>query len=367
VRILIAPDAFKGTLSASQAAAAIAQGWQSSRPAAELIQRPISDGGAGFVDALASALGLEIQRTPVSDSFGAITDAKWCRHGSTAYLEVAQVVGLDRGTNVLRATSFGVGELLLAAIAAGATEIVVGLGGTNVNDAGAGMFAALGARAVDAAGFEVSLRSGPLPLGSIHAVDLSEPERTLQGVSLRAATDVEVPLLGPRGATYGFAPQKGAMAPDLLRLETALSVFASACGRRSDGKDAAVALGAGAAGGLGFALLRLGAQRVAGIEHVLDASDLNLSQMDLVVTGEGALDWQSMQGKSVAGVARRCLEMGIPVVAIAGRIDITARERSEMGLDAAYSVSELVGESESMLDPAASLSRVAARVARTWS
>jgi len=266
----------------------------------------------------------------------------------------------------LRATSTGLGELIVGALAAGAREIVVGLGGTNVNDGGAGMLGALGARAVDAGGRPVALDSGPLPLRDIASVDLSAAVERLSGCRLVVASDVDVPLLGPRGATYGFAAQKGAGADDLSVLEASLATFSAACGRRADGKDAAVALGAGAAGGLGFALLRLGAERVPGIDFVLDASDLPIVRVDLVVTGEGALDWQSMRGKAVSGIARRCLEHGVPVIAIAGRVDITARERSEMGIDATYSMTELVGEDLAMSQPAASLAAAAERVARTW-
>ncbi len=366
MRILIAPDAFKGTLTAAEATRAIALGWRNTRPEADLIERPVSDGGPGFVDALAAALTVPIRMTTVTNAFGHEVDAHWCIEGATAYLESAQVVGLSLGTDIWRATSVGVGQLLLAAIAAGAQEVVVGLGGTNLNDGGAGMLAALGAFATDGAGCPVPLDQGPRRLETVTAVDVTTPLRHLRGVRIRVATDVDVPLLGPRGATHGFAPQKGALAADLEILERALGAFSAGCGRREDGKDAAVALGAGAAGGLGFALLHLGAARVAGIDHVLDHSDLNISAMDLVVTGEGTLDWQSMQGKTVAGLARRCLQAGVPVIAIAGRVDITARERSEMGLDATYSVTEMAGESATWSDPAAALALVASRVARTW-
>lgn len=366
MRILIAPDDFKGTLPAAAAAAAIAEGWLRTRPATSCQLRPLSDGGPGFVAALAVARDVPLRTVSTRDAFGRRVEAHWCLAQGTAFLEVAEVVGLHLGADVMHASSTGVGDLIAAALDAGAHEIVIGLGGTNVNDAGAGLLAALGARALDANGSPVDLASGPLPLSAVAAVDLSEPLRRLAGVRVVAATDVDVPLLGPRGATYGFAPQKGALDVDLLRLETALATFSRACGRRADGKDAAVVLGAGAAGGLGYALLRLGAERVAGIEFVLDVSDLDLTAVDLVVTGEGALDWQSMRGKVVSGVASRCLQAGIPVIAIAGRVDITARERSEMGLDAAYSVSELVGEREALATPTEALAAAAARVARTW-
>lgn len=366
MRILIAPDDFKGTLTASQAATAIADGWARTRPDTEFALRPVSDGGPGFVAALAAARDVPVRMARAQDSFGRPVDAQWCVAGATAYLEVAQVVGLHTGADVLHATSFGVGELIREALGAGVQEIVIGLGGTNVSDGGAGLMAALGATAVDASGRTLSLDLGPLALSTVVAVDLEGPLGLVSTTRLTVATDVDVPLLGPRGATYGFAPQKGALDADLLRLETAMAAFAAACGRRDDGKDAAVALGAGAAGGLGFALLRLGGTRVAGIECVLESSDLALDGVDLIVTGEGALDWQSMRGKAVTGVAKRGLDRGIPVIAIAGRVDITARERSEMGLDAAYSVSEMEGEDAALALPAEALAAAAARVARTW-
>lgn len=366
MRILIAPDDFKGTLSATEAAVAIVEGWSQTRPGTEFHVRPVSDGGPGFVAALATARSVDVRHIEVENSFGAPVDAAWCVAGDTAYLEVAQAVGLQFGADVMHAQSRGIGELVRAAVEAGCRELVLGLGGTNVNDAGAGMLAALGATATDATGDPVPLDLGPLPLCHAASVDLTVPLQLLADCTVRIATDVDVPLLGPRGATYGFAPQKGGLDPDLVRLESALAAFAAACGRRADGKDAAVALGAGAAGGLGFALLRLGADRVPGIDFVLDSSDLDLDGVDLIVTGEGSLDWQSMRGKAISGVAQRGLRRGIPVVAIAGRVEITARERSEMGLDAAYSVTEFEGDERALGQPADALTATAARVARTW-
>lgn len=366
MRILIAPDDFKGTLSAPEAAAAIAAGWRRTRPDADLLERPVSDGGAGFVYALASARGVPLRTVNTSDAFGRPIAALWCLDGGTAYIEAAQVVGLHLGCDIRRASSAGVGGVVAAAVRAGAHTVVVGLGGTNVNDAGAGMLGALGAIAHDVTGASIPLDAGPSPLAGVATVDLSAPAAVLAGVELIVATDVDVPLLGPRGATYGFAGQKGAAEADLEGLEGALAAFARACGRRDDGRDAAVALGAGAAGGLGFALMRIGATRVPGIEYVLAASRLDLHGVDLVVTGEGCLDWQSMRGKAVSGVAAMAQAAGVPTIALAGRIDITARERSEMGLDGAYSVSELVGAEASFADPAQALTETAARVARTW-
>lgn len=366
MRILIAPDGFKGTMTAAAAADAIADGWRSTTPDVKVRLRPLSDGGPGFVLAIARARDAALRVERVRASLGGSTDAAWCLDGSRAYVEVAQAVGLQFGTDVVHATSAGVGELLLAARASGATSVVVGLGGSNVNDGGAGMLGALGARAWDAHGARVPLDRGPLALRSIAKVDLTECMVALDGVELIAATDVDVPLLGPRGATFGFAPQKGAIDAQLLELESVMQRFAEACGRRDDGKDASVALGAGAAGGLGFALLRVGAERRPGIDTVWDESGIALDGVDLIVTGEGALDWQSQRGKVVSGVARRGIERGIPVVALCGRVDMARRERMELGLAAAYSMSDLEGEDVAMHRPIETLRALAARVARTW-
>ncbi len=366
MRILVAPDAFKGTLDADEVALAIASGWRRARPNHDLQLKPLSDGGPGFVRAMALAHGVPLRELRARHSLGGVVDARWTLSGDTAYLESAQVVGLSRGLDVLAAHSSGVGELLLAALDAGARRVVLGLGGTNVTDAGAGLLSSLGAIAVSAVGDPVPLDRGPLPLARVTAVDLGRPLARLAGVDVVVASDVDVPLLGPRGAVFGFAAQKGASDEQLPELEAALAAFADACGRRGDGRDAAVMLGSGAAGGLGFSLLRLGARRLPGIDLVWDESGIDLTDVDLVITGEGSLDWQSLQGKVISGVARRAQERGIPVIAIAGRVVITPRERVDMGLDAAYSVSEMFGESRSLGEPAQALADAAERLVRTW-
>ena len=366
VRILIAPDDFKGTLSAAEAAAAIASGWKRTKPAADLIERPLSDGGPGFVEAIAHARGLAVQQTVVRHALGMHVQATWCADGSTAYVEAAQAVGLEFGRDVLRASSYGLGELLAAVRKTEVRRIVVGLGGTCVNDGGAGMLAALGAVATTNNGSPCPLDEGPGALRSIASIDLSAPVAVFDGIELIVATDVDVPLLGPRGATYGFAPQKGAIDLQLVELESAMQRLSDAVGRRADGKDAAVALGAGAAGGLGFALIRLGATRVPGIDTVWAESDIDLTGVDLILTGEGTLDWQSQRGKVVSGVAQRGMNAGIPVVALCGQVEMARRERTETGLAGAYGMVELVGEEAAFDRPAESLATLAERVARTW-
>ena len=366
MRLLIAPDGFKGTLRADEAAAAIARGWRRARPTHELVERPLSDGGPGFVHAMASARGVEVRHTGTRHAVEGLVDAAWCIDGTTAFLEAAQVVGVDRGLDVQRATSIGLASIVRDAIAAGARTIVVGLGGTACVDGGAGLLAGLGATAHDSLGESVPLDAGPSALSRIATVDLEPALRLLADVELVAAVDVDVPLLGARGAVLGFAPQKGARAEDLPALEAAIATFAAACGRRADGKDAAVMLGAGAAGGLGFALLRLGGVRASGLRRVWDDSRIDLDGIDLVITGEGSLDWQSLEGKVVAGVAMRAQERGIPVIAIAGRVLITPRERIDLGLDAAYSLTDMFGEERATSDAAGALADAAERLVRTW-
>ncbi len=223
---------------------------------------------------------------------------------------------------------------MAAALADGARRIVVGVGGTGTCDGGAGLLAALGASA-DPAG---SLDRGGAPLADVAGLELDPALATLAGCALEVATDVDVPLLGPRGAARGFAPQKGATPEQVEQLEVAMNHWAALLGRSADGRSAAVALGAGAGGGLGAALIRLGARRVPGIGTVLGAADLDelLRGVDLVITGEGSFDWQSLRGKVVAGVAQAALTHAVPVVVLAGRVEVGRREWVAAGVAAAF-------------------------------
>ncbi len=366
MRILLSPDDFKGTLSADDAARAIATGWRAKRLSDDVLVKPLSDGGPGFVAAIAASRAVATRTTTTVHALGGAVEAQWCLAGDTAYLEAAQVLGLDRGTDIWHATSCGLADVLADALAAGAHRIVVGLGGTCVNDGGAGMLEGLGAIATARAGQPLAVSGDVTQLAMAGAIDLAPARGLFREVALVAATDVDVPLLGPRGATHGLAKQKGATAEDLPMLEDALAAFAAACARREDGKDASVMLGAGAAGGVGFALLALGATRESGFDTVWRESEIDLAGVDLVITGEGRLDWQSMRGKVVSGVAKRAQQAGVPVLAIAGDVTITPRERSEMGLDAAYSLTEWFGAERAVQEPAQCLAEAATRLVRTW-
>jgi glycerate kinase len=379
MRVLIAPDKFAGTLSAVAAAAAIAAGWRRTAPGDELVEVPLADGGPGFVDVLHATLGGELLPVRVAGPAHTPVAASVLVVAGTAYLETAQACGLHlvpEPRDPRETTTYGVGELLLAARDAGARRVVLGLGGSGTNDAGAGMLAALGARAVDVDGRDATtlLAAGGASLRRVASVALRPALDALDGVELVAASDVDNPLLGLRGATNGFGPQKGADQAAVMELEGALESFARAVGRRSDGKDPAVALGAGAAGGLGFALLHLGATRVPGIATVLDTVDLagRVAAADLVLTGEGAFDWQSLRGKVVSGVAEAALAQGRGCVVLAGRVDVGRREYLAVGVSGAYAVLDDLRDrglphDEAFTHPAASLAALAERVARTWS
>jgi len=379
MRVLIAPDKFAGTLTAVEAAAAIAEGWRRTAPADQLVEVPLADGGPGFVDVLHAALGGELVDVRVSGPLGEPVDAEVLVVAGTAYVESAQACGLHlvpEPRDPRATTTYGVGELLLAARDAGALRVVVGLGGSGTNDAGAGLLAALGARAVDVDGADVTdlMRRGGGGLRRIAAVDLRPALVAVAGLELVVASDVDNPLLGLRGATNGFGPQKGADDATVMELEGSLESFARAVGRRADGKDPAVALGAGAAGGLGYAVLHLGAARVPGIATVLDTVDLagHVGRADLVLTGEGAFDWQSLHGKVVSGVAEAALAQGRGCVVLAGRVDVGRREYLAVGVSGAYAVLDDLRDrglpaDEAFAHPAARLADLAERAARTWS
>ncbi|MGZ4428195.1 MAG: glycerate kinase family protein [Nocardioidaceae bacterium] len=364
MRVLIAPDKFAGTLTAVEAAQAIAAGWHRQAPADELELVPMADGGPGFVDVLHASLGGELLAVTVTGPYGAPVPATVLRCGSTAYVECAQACGLhltpaaDRDPE--RATTYGVGELLLAAVAAGATELVVGLGGSGTNDAGAGMLAALGATGTP----PEAMRGGPRGFADLAAVDLAAARARLSGVRLVAASDVDNPLLGLIGATNVFGPQKGVAADRLQAVDALLERFAAATDRKT-----ALAKGAGAAGGLGFGLLLLGAERAPGVEVVVDAVRLaeKAARADLVVTGEGAFDFSSRSGKVPYGVAAVAAHALQPCIALAGQVLVGSREMRALGVESAYAVVDLVGEEAAFADPAGSLAALAERTARTWS
>jgi glycerate kinase len=292
----------------------------------------------------------------------------------TAYVESAQAAGLHLIASERRdpgiTTTYGVGELIAAAIDEGAARIIVGLGGSATNDGGAGLLGALGATATrDGQPAQDVLRTGGAGLTALDSVDLTPARGRVQAVELIAATDVDNPLLGIRGASAGFGPQKGADDVKVIELDDALVHFSKLIGRGTDGRDPAVALGAGAAGGMGYALLCLGATRVSGIDTVLTEIGLEqqIAASDLVITGEGSFDWQSLRGKAVTGVAAAATLYARPCIVLAGRVGIGRREYAAAGVSEAFSVEENEGSLEAaMARPVEGLEALAQRVARTW-
>ncbi|MBB6626449.1 glycerate kinase [Nocardioides sp. KIGAM211] len=360
MRILVAPDKFAGTLTAVEAAEAIAEGWRRRRPDDELDLAPMADGGPGFVDVLHAALGGELLAVTVRGPFGDPVPATILVDGATAYVESAQACGLhlsgkDRPED---GSTYGVGELVAAAVDAGATRVVVGLGGSGTNDGGAGLLAGLGAIG------DRPLDAGPAALPGITTVDLSAARARVADVELVAASDVDNPLTGLFGAIKVFGPQKGVPDERLPGLDAVLEELAVAVDRRTS-----LEKGAGAAGGLGYGLLLLGATREPGIDLVAGAVRLaeRARAVDLVITGEGAFDFSSRSGKVPYGVATIANEALRPCVAVAGQVLVGSREMRALGVESAYSLVDLVGEERSFGDPAGALAEVAERVARTWS
>ncbi len=363
MRVVVAPDKFAGTLTAVEAAAAIVAGWARWAPGDELVPAPMSDGGPGFVEVLHAALGGDLHAVTVSGPFGEDVPATVLVTGASAYVESAQAVGLhliaEGQRDPERASTRGVGELVGHALAAGATRLVVGLGGSGTNDGGAGLLAALGATATGG-----SLVAGPAGLADLGAVDVRAALERTAGVEIVIAGDVDNPLLGITGATKSYGPQKGLSEERLVVVDAWLQRFADLTDRKLAG-----AKGSGAAGGLGFALALLGGVRRPGVELVAEATGLSekLRGADLVLTGEGSFDFSSRSGKVPYGVAEVAARELVPCVALAGRVLVGAREMRAMGVESAYAMVDLLGEGRALAEPAAALADLAQRVARTWS
>jgi glycerate kinase len=373
MRIVVCPDKFAGTLSASEAASAIAQGWQDFAPETQVTLIPISDGGFGFLDSISCALSLKTEPVVVRGMLGQVIPVEYAFDQQTAYIEVAQPIGLhliqSSSQTAQVVSSYGVGELIKAAIEKGITKIVIGLGGTATSDGGAGALAALGAVAFDSQGIEIdALEKGTIELLNISRIDLSRVEDLLSNITIEVLTDVENPFLGARGAAKVFSLQKGATEKQIQEIEDSLTHFAQLIGKRKDGKNPAVALGAGAAGGLGFALIRIGAVRSAGIERIISILGLKkaIEQADLVITGEGKFDWQSLDGKAVTGISRTAMSLGKATVVMAGQVEIGRRDWQTIGVSGAFSMADFSSLAESFEDPSGTLKRLSARVARTW-
>lgn len=342
-KILLVPDSFKGTLSSRQVCQVMAGQLRRFFPQAQVKSIPVADGGEGSVEAFLAAAGGERRTRTVTGPFGEPVEAFYgiLGDGRTAVIEMAACAGLplaEGRLNPERATTYGVGELLLAAKEAGCTKAILGLGGSCTNDGGVGAAAALGAKFTRADGTAFVPTGGTL--GEIAALDVSPVAQALQGMELTAMCDIDNPLYGEAGAAAVFAPQKGADAAMVARLDAGLRHLGQVSARCL-GRDFSHLPGAGAAGGLGFGMAAFcGAQLRMGIDAVLDAVgfDSLLPGTDMVFTGEGKIDSQSARGKVVSGVAARCRKAGVPVVAVVGQIDQGFEEMYQQGLTAVFSI-----------------------------
>ena len=371
MRIVVAPQEYKGTLTCEEATAAIAEGVRRTVPGADIEMVPMPDGGPGTVRAIVAMNAGETRSCRVRGPLGRPVDASWASmRDGTAIIEMAAASGLgllaegDRDARM--ATTYGVGELVTEALASGGRRLIIGLGGSATNDGGAGMAAALGARLLDASG--EGIPPGGVALARLDRIDASGLDSRIAGASVIGASDVTNPLCGPEGASYVYGPQKGASPEAVGELEAALENYARVIER-----DLGVAVrdvpGAGAAGGLGAGIIVfLGAEIRPGVDVVAEVVRLRarLDGADLVVTGEGRLDGQTRYGKTVAGVARLASEAGVPVIVVPGALG----PGWEWALSVAVTVEPVVG-GQAITVPAPSeagerLSETAARAIKNW-
>lgn len=365
--VVIAPDKFKGTLSAAQVAGHVAAGLERARPEVRALCVPVADGGEGTVEA-AVAAGYRRVEIGVRGPAGGPVTASLAFDGTTAIIEAAQACGLTLlppgQLAPLTATSRGVGELILAAARMRARRIVLGLGGVATTDGGSGMVRALGVKLFDAAHHELPPGGGALR--DLSVLDVSDI-RDLTGIEFIVATDVDNPLLGPAGAAAVYGPHKGASPADVAVLEAGLSRWAEAADPKSQFRYMP---GAGAAGGIGFAAFAfLGAQVARGIGLLLDlmSFDRRLADASLVITGEGALDAQTLRGKAPAGVARAAAERGIPVVAVAGICSLDPGTLASTGIAHAYALTDIEPDlARCHAEAGPLLEQLAIRIAADW-
>lgn len=346
MHIIVAPDSYKDALSAREAVGAIAEGIRRALPSAQWDACPMGDGGEGTLDALIGATGAERRYQKVNDPLGRPRQAEWGWHSvnRTAYIELAEASGLQHlkplERTALHSSTYGVGELILDALDAGAERIILTLGGSATNDAGAGMLQALGARLLDDQGRPLS--PGGAALTNLARIELDGLDSRLSEVIVETAVDVDNPLIGERGASVVFGPQKGASEEDVVMLDAALAHFADKVAEAQVG-DFREIPGSGAAGGMGFAARTfLGAELRPGIDLVMHQVGFRqrLERADLVITGEGRLDGQSIAGKTPIGLARCAREMGVPVVVLAGSLGEGWQSAYNEGVTAALALAD---------------------------
>ena len=373
MKIVIAPDSFKDSLDAAGVARAIAEGLAGVLPRAELIECPMADGGEGTMDAILAASAGELRRETVRGPLGEPVEAGWgwLPESHTAIIEMAQASGLQLLTtaqrDACRSSTWGTGQLIAAALDAGAQRIVLAIGGSATNDGGSGMLRALGLRVLDADG--QALEEGGLALSRLATLDASGLDARLAKVQVEVAADVDNPLCGPNGASAIFGPQKGANPEQVAALDQALSHFADHSAQAL-GEDVREFPGCGAAGGMGFAARAfMGAQFRPGVEVVAELAGLDalVQGADLVITGEGRFDAQTLRGKTPFGVARIARRHGAPVVVIAGTLGAGYEALYEHGIDAAFALaSGPMTLEQACADAPALLKARAGDIARLW-
>lgn len=373
MKIVIAPDSFKESLSAMQVAEAIEQGFSAIFPQAEYIKLPMADGGEGTVESMVAATRGNWVRVDVTGPLGNSVDAffGWMGDAETAVIEMAAASGLHlvsaERRDPLITTSFGTGELILSALDHGARKIIIGIGGSATNDGGAGMMQALGAQLHDKQGNELSL--GGAALTELATIDLSQLDDRLLQTDILVACDVDNPLCGAKGASAVFGPQKGATPEKVKRLDVALHNYGEKI-ELATRKSVLNIAGSGAAGGMGAALYGLlNARLQPGIDIVTEA--LKLAEIvqgaDLVITGEGRIDSQTIHGKTPVGVARVAKRFNIPVIAIAGGMTPDYEVVHQHGLDAVFSVLNRIQTLPEALTDARENIRVTAKnIASIW-
>lgn len=371
MRVVIAPDSFKGSVSALGVANAVANGVRAVFPDAEIIKVPIADGGEGTVEALVTATGGQIVTREVVGPLGEPVMAHWgvLGDGDTAVIEMAAASGLTLVPKEKRdpriATTYGTGQLIKTVLDRGIRKIIIGIGGSATNDGGTGMAKALGARFLDASGQE--LPPGGAALAKLAKIDLSGLDERLRTTTILVACDVDNPLCGPRGASAVYGPQKGATPEMIQELDAALKNFA-AVATAATGKDVADYRGAGAAGGLGAGLLFFtNAQLRPGVEIVLETTGFAslVATADLVITGEGRTDFQTAYGKAPVGVAKVAKQYGVPVVCLSGGLGDGAEDVLAQGVDALMSVvPQPMALDECMARGAELIEQAAARLCR---
>ena len=344
MKIVIAPQAFKGSLSALNVANAVQKGVRRIFPDAQILTCPVADGGDGTLETLVESSGGKIMETNVVDPTGKPIVAQWgaMGDGNTAVIEMARTSGLALLTleerDPLNATTYGLGEIIVSALNKGFRKFIVGIGGSATNDAGAGMAQALGIRLMDREGR--NLVFGGAALQNLSVIDTSSIDQRVLESNFQIACDVNNPLTGPEGASAVYGPQKGATEENVRQLDSALGVFAEVT-KRDLGKDISNLEGAGAAGGLGAGMIAFVEGHLrAGVDIVLDTVNLaeKLESADLVITGEGSIDFQTVYNKAPIGVARMAKARGIPTIGISGMLGKNYQIVHNHGIDAALSI-----------------------------